>query len=131
MLNKIFIMGRLTRDPELRRTASGIAVASFTLAVDRDFTGKDGSEKQTDFFDCTAWGKLADTVERFLEKGREVIVAGQMQSNTTEKDGQKRTYWGIHIDRLHFCGGNKASSPAEPGGGFDLLEDDGNDLPFM
>ena len=70
MLNHITIMGRLTRDPELRRTGSGIAVASFTVAVDRDFGGRDGGEKETDFIDCVAWRQTGEFVSKYFTKGR-------------------------------------------------------------
>ena len=76
MLNHITIMGRLTRDPELRRTGSGIAVASFTVAVDRDFGGKDGGEKETDFIDCVAWRQTGEFVSKYFTKGRMIVVSG-------------------------------------------------------
>ena len=82
MLNCITIMGRLTRDPELRRTGNGIAVASFTVAVDRDFSGTDGGEKDTDFIDCTAWRKTAVFVTKYFTKGRMIVVSGRRRHHS-------------------------------------------------
>ena len=90
MLNHITIMGRLTRDPELRRTGSGIAVASFTVAVDRDFA-PDGQEKETDFIDCVAWRQTGEFVSKYFSKGSMIVVSGRLQlRNWTDKDGNKR-----------------------------------------
>ena len=90
MLNKIFIMGRLTRDPELRHTQSGTAVASFSLAVDRDFKEQDGS-RVTDFIDCVAWRSSAEFVDKYFSKGRMAVVEGRLQiRDWTDKDGNKR-----------------------------------------
>ena len=89
MLNQIVLMGRLTRDPELRRTGSGVAVASFTLAVDRDFAAQ-GAEKETDFVDIVAWRNTAEFVSRFFTKGRMAVVTGRLQiRNWTDKEGNK------------------------------------------
>ena len=91
MLNHITIMGRLTRDPELRRTGSGIAVASFTVTVDRDFGGRDGGEKETDFIDCVAWRQTGEFVSKYFTKGRMIVVSGRLQIRSwTDKDGNKR-----------------------------------------
>ena len=91
MLNHITIMGRLTRDPELRRTGSGVAVASFTVAVDRDFGGRDGGEKETDFIDCVAWRQTGEFVSKYFTKGRMIVVSGRLQIRSwTDKDGNKR-----------------------------------------
>ena len=90
MLNHIVLMGRLTRDPELRRTGSGVAVASFTLAVDRDFAAQ-GAEKETDFVDIVAWRNTAEFVSRYFTKGRMAVVTGRLQiRNWTDKEGNKR-----------------------------------------
>ena len=78
MLNHIVIMGRLTRDPEMRKTGSGIAVANFTVAVDRDFNGQDG-QKETDFIDCVAWRKTAEFVQKYFSKGKMIAVSGRLQ----------------------------------------------------
>jgi single-strand DNA-binding protein len=103
MLNHITIMGRLTRDPELRRTGSGIAVASFCLAVDRDFNPKDGGEKETDFIDCTAWRSTGEFVSKYFTKGSMAIVSGRLQIRTwTDKDGNKRRNAEVVADNVYF-----------------------------
>ena len=91
MLNHITIMGRLTRDPELRYTQSQTPVASFTLAVDRDFGSRDGGEKQTDFIDCVAWRQTAEFVSKYFTKGRMAVVSGRLQiRDWTDREGGKR-----------------------------------------
>ena len=103
MLNHITIMGRLTRDPEMRSTQSGVAVASFTLAVDRDFGSKDGGEKQTDFIDCTAWRHTAEFVSKYFSKGRMAVVSGRLQiDNYTDNDGNKRKSAKVVADNIYF-----------------------------
>ena len=103
MLNHITIMGRLVRDPEMRSTQSGVAVASFTLAVDRDFGGKDGGEKQTDFIDCTAWRHTAEFVSKYFTKGRMAVVSGRLQiDNYTDNDGNKRRSAKVIADNIYF-----------------------------
>lgn len=103
MLNHITIMGRLTRDPEMRSTQSGVAVASFTLAVDRDFGGRDGGEKQTDFIDCTAWRHTAEFVSKYFTKGRMAVVSGRLQiDNYTDNDGNKRRSAKVIADNIYF-----------------------------
>ena len=103
MLNHITIMGRLTRDPELRRTGSGIAVASFTVAVDRDFGGRDGGEKETDFIDCVAWRQAGEFVSKYFTKGRMIVVSGRLQIRSwTDKDGNKRRTAEIVADNCYF-----------------------------
>ena len=103
MLNHITIMGRLTRDPEMRTTQSGVAVASFTLAVDRDFGGRDGGEKQTDFIDCTAWRHTAEFVSKYFSKGRMAVVSGRLQiDNYTDNDGNKRRSAKVIADSIYF-----------------------------
>ena len=102
MLNHITIMGRLTRDPEMRSTQSGVAVASFTLAVDRDFGGS-GGEKQTDFIDCTAWRHTAEFVSKYFSKGRMAVVSGRLQiDNYTDNDGNKRKSAKVIADNIYF-----------------------------
>ena len=103
MLNHITIMGRLTRDPELRMTQSQTQVASFTLAVDRDFGGRDGSERQTDFIDCVAWRQTAEFVSKYFSKGRMAVVSGRLQSRKWEtREGEKRTSWEVVADNVYF-----------------------------
>ena len=103
MLTHITIMGRLTRDPELRRTGSGIAVASFTLAVDRDFSPKDGGERETDFIDCVAWRQTGEFVSQYFTKGRMAVVSGRLQiRNWNDKDGNKRRSAEVVADNVYF-----------------------------
>ena len=102
MLNHIVLMGRLTRDPELRRTGSGVAVASFTLAVDRDFAAQ-GAEKETDFVDIVAWRNTAEFVSRYFTKGRMAVVTGRLQiRNWTDKEGNKRRSAEVVADNVYF-----------------------------
>ena len=112
MLNHIVIMGRLTRDPELRRTGSGVAVASFTVAVDRDFGGRDGGEKETDFIDCVAWRQTGEFVSKYFTKGSMIVVSGRLQiRNWNDKDGNKRRSAEVVADNVYF-GESKRSSDA-------------------
>ena len=102
MLNNITIMGRLTRDPELRRTGSGTAVTSFTVAVDRDFSGQDG-QKETDFIDCVAWRQTAEFVSKYFAKGRMIVVDGRLEMRDwTDKEGNKRRSAEIVADSVYF-----------------------------
>ena len=134
MLNHIVIMGRLTRDPELRRTGSGIAVASFTVAVDRDFGNRDNGERETDFIDCVAWRQTGEFVSKYFTKGRMAVVSGRLQiRNWTDKDGNKRRSAEVVADNVYFgdskrdgdtgsassyggnaYGGNSYAAPAAP-----------------
>lgn len=103
MLNRITIMGRMTKDPELRRTESGLSVTSFTVAVDRDFSGKDGSDKETDFIDCVAWRQTADFVSKYFTKGRMIVVSGRLQIRSwTDKEGNKRRSAEVVADNVYF-----------------------------
>ena len=103
MLNHITIMGRLVRDPELRRTGSGVAVASFTVAVDRDFGGRDGGEKETDFIDCVAWRQTGEFVSKYFTKGRMIVVSGRLQIRSwNDKDGNKRRTAEVVADNCYF-----------------------------
>ena len=133
MLNHIIIMGRLTRDPELRRTGSGIAVASFTVAVDRDFGNRESGERETDFIDCVAWRQTGEFVSKYFTKGRMAVVSGRLQiRNWTDKDGNKRRSAEVVADNVYFgdskrdgessgssyggnaYGGSSYSAPAAP-----------------
>ena len=117
MLNHITIMGRLTRDPELRRTGSGIAVASFTVAVDRDFGGRDGGEKETDFIDCVAWRQTGEFVSKYFTKGSMIVVSGRLQiRNWTDKEGNKRRSAEVVADNCYF-GESKRNSEGNAYGG--------------
>ena len=114
MLNHITIMGRLTRDPELRRTGSGIAVASFTVAVDRDFGSKDGGEKETDFIDCVAWRQTGEFVSKYFTKGRMAVVSGRLQVRSwTDKDGNKRRTAEVVADNVYFGDSKRDSDGAQ------------------
>lgn len=102
MLNKVVIMGRLTKDPELRRTQSGVAVTSFRLAVDRDFKGQDGT-KQADFFDVVAWRNTAEFVSKYFTKGRMAAVEGRLQARDwTDREGGKHIAIEIVADNVYF-----------------------------
>ena len=102
-LNSVNIMGRIVRDIELRRTNGGTAVASFCVAVDRDFGGKDGGEKETDFIDCVAWRGTAEFVEKYFKKGRMIVVSGRLQiRGWTDKEGNKRRSAEIVADNVYF-----------------------------
>ena len=117
MLNHITIMGRLTRDPELRRTGSGIAVASFTVAVDRDFGGRDGGEKETDFIDCVAWRQTGEFVSKYFTKGRMIVVSGRLQIRSwTDKDGNKRRTAEVVADNCYFGDSKRESDGSSFGG---------------
>ena len=159
MLNHIVIMGRLTRDPELRRTGSGTAVASFTLAVDRDFGKNENGERETDFIDCVAWRQTGEFVSKYFTKGRMAVVSGRLQiRGWTDKDGNKRRSAEVGADNVYFgdsrrdgegapasFGGNSYgsygaapaapayggySAPSAPASDFAMLDDDDAQLPF-
>ena len=103
MLNHIVIMGRLTRDPELRTTQSGVSVTSFTVAVDRDFGGRDGGERQTDFVDCVAWRSTGEFVSKYFHKGSMIVVSGRLQSRKwQDREGNNRVSWEINADNVYF-----------------------------
>lgn len=112
MLNWIIIAGRLTRDPELRYTQSNTAVASFTLAVDRDYSGGKDAGKQTDFIDVVAWRHDADSAAKYFRKGLMALVSGRLQSRKWQtKDGANRTAWEIQADHLYFAERREQSPP--------------------
>ena len=116
MLNKIFIMGRLTRDPELRHTQSGTAVASFSLAVDRDFKNQNG-EKETDFIDVVAWRNSAEFVSRYFTKGRMAVVEGRLQIRSwQDRDGNKRRSAEVVADNVYFGDSKKDGDGGRDGG---------------
>ena len=118
MLNHITIMGRLTRDPELRRTGSGVAVASFTVAVDRDFSPKDSGEKETDFIDCVAWRQTGEFVSKYFTKGRMIVVSGRLQIRSwTDKDGNKRRTAEVVADNCYFGDSKRDSDGGSSYGG--------------
>lgn len=132
MLNHINLMGRLTRDPELRHTASGVAAASFTLAVDRDFKS-DSGDRETDFIDIVAWRNTAEFVSKYFAKGRMAVVSGRLQiRNWTDKEGNKRRSAEVVADNIYFGDSKKDSAaPVEPpGDAFAELSGDESGLPF-
>ena len=117
MLNHITLMGRLVRDPELRRTGTGVAVASFTVAVDRDFSGRDGGEKETDFIDCVAWRQTGEFISKYFTKGRMIVVDGRLEMRDwTDKEGNKRRSAEVVADNCYF-GESKRNSEGNAYGG--------------
>lgn len=146
MLNKTILMGRLTRDPELRRTGSGTAVTSFSLAVDRDYKAK-GAEKETDFIDIVAWRNTAEFVSKYFSKGRMAVVEGRIQVRSyTDKDQNKRRAFEVVAENIYFGDSKKDGGNAGNYGGdnygndyaggdygssnFQELDDTDGDLPF-
>ncbi len=141
MLNKIFLMGRLTRNPELRRTQAGTPVAAFTLAVDRDFKDKQTGERPTDFIDCEGWRQTAEFVYQYFRKGQMAVVEGSLQiQDYTDRNGNKRRSAKVVAAQVRFGDSKKPAAsegnadestlPPAPTGEFtDLNEDDG-ELPF-
>ena len=119
MLNHIVIMGRLARDPELRRTGSGVAVTSFRLAVDRDFAPKDGGERETDWIDCVAWRQTGEFVSKYFTKGRMAVVSGRLQiRNWTDKDGNKRSSAEVVADNVYFGDSKRDDHAGSAYGGY-------------
>nr|DAI49409.1 MAG TPA: Single strand binding protein [Caudoviricetes sp.] len=150
MLNKIILQGRLVRDPEMRTTQSGKSIASFTLAVERDFAPQ-GQKKETDFINCTAWNGTADFISRYFSKGSMATVCGSLQiQNYTDRDGNKRSAPNVNVENIYFAGEKRAekskdgeksksvakgkgaySSKATPKQTFEEMEDGSDDeLPF-
>ena len=135
MLNTITIMGRLTRDPELRRTSSGVAVASFTLACERDFAPQ-GADKETDFIDVCAWRYTAEFVDKYFSKGQMAVVTGRLQiRNWQDKEGNKRRSAEILADHVYFCEAKRDKTTQgepqyDPQGGFSEIEDIDTTLPW-
>ena len=153
MLNHIVIMGRLTRDPELRTTQAGVSVTSFTVAVDRDFGGRDGGERQTDFIDCVAWRSTGEFVSKYCHKGSMIVVSGRLQSRKwQDREGNNRTSWEINADNVYFgesrrdgdssrdsysnntysgsYDSGRSSAPAPASNTFVELDDGDGELPF-
>ena len=129
MLNRCIIMGRLTRDPELRHTQAGKAVTSVTLAVDRDFKGQNG-EKETDFIDIVAWGNTAEFLCNYFSKGRMAVAEGRLQiRDWTDKDGGKRRSAEIVAERVYFAD-SKRDQEAAATQAFEELDEDDGELPF-
>ena len=125
MLNHIDIMGRICNDIELRRTGNGVAVASFTVAVDRDF--KNGGEKETDFIECVAWRQTGEFIQKHFSKGRMIVVSGRLQIRSwNDKDGNKRKTAELVVDNAYF-GDSKNTAPAD---NFQPLDFGDENLPF-
>lgn len=121
MLNHIDIMGRLVREPEYRTTTKGTAVATFTLAVDRDF-----NREETDFVDCIAWSGTADFVSKYIHKGSMAVVSGRLQSDKwTDKEEKKHTSWNVRVDNVYFGKSKRDATPQ-----IKEIEDDSGELPF-
>ena len=135
MLNKTIVMGRLTADVVLRRTQSGTAVASFTLAVDRDFKGQNG-ERETDFLNCVAWKGAAEFVSNYFQKGSLMVVSGRLQTRNFEtQNGERRTATEIIAENVYFGGakketGNNLGAYEEPYEDEDFLPVDEDNIPF-
>lgn len=132
MLNQIQIMGRVVKDPEHKVTSSGVSVARFSLAVDRDFKGRDGA-READFFDCIAWRNTADFVAKYLEKGRMAIVAGSMQSRKwKDRDGNNRISWEIQVENVYFGDSKREEQPRSYGGnGYDAAPSQQRDTGYV
>lgn len=137
-MNKVVLMGRLIRDPEMKQTRSGVAVAKFAIAVSRRFKNADG-EYETDFINCTAWRNTAEFVCKYFSKGSQIAVVGSIQTQKyTDEDGNKRTATGVVVDEVHFSGSKRSGenttadeAPPEFDTSFaDVLPDDYDDLPF-
>lgn len=130
MLNRIVLIGRLTRDPELRYVPSGHPVASFTLAVDRPFANQQG-ERETDFIDVVAWRKLAEQVSQHLSKGRLVAVEGRLQIRSYEtQDGQKRKVAEVVADGVRFLDRKATGAPAGVAQNEEFAEESEQEVPF-
>ena len=143
MLNRVIIMGRLTRDPELRHTQSGTPVASFRLAVDRDFKDKATGEKAADFIDIVVWRQTAEFVSRYFQKGRMAVVDGRLQTRSyQDRDGNKRTAVEVVADHVYFgdsrrdnddqdaAGSYPPPLPSQEPGEFTELDEDDGEPPF-
>ena len=142
-LNHIDIMGRLVADPELRHTGNGTPVASFTLAVDRDFADKQSGQKETDFIECTAWRSTAEFVSKYFAKGRMAVASGRLQMRKwTDKEGNKRTAAEVVADNVYFADSKKDADtgfgqnyvvteiPAQTTPIYPVIEENDSELPF-
>lgn len=130
MLNKIILIGRLTKDPEVRYTSNNVAVCTFTLAVDRSYTNQQG-EKETDFIPVVTWRNLAETCGKYLGKGRLVAVSGRMQVRSYEaNDGQRRYVTEVVADEIQFLERARDGRDQQPSSGFTPVEPGEDELPF-
>ena len=135
MLNHITIMGRMTHDPELRRTGSGVAVTSFTLAVDRDIANKETGERETDFIDCVAWRGAGEFVAKHFHKGSMAVASGRLQiRGWTDKEGNKRRTAEVVADQVYFGDSKKDDSnhtaAQAPANDFSVIDGTDEQLPF-
>ena len=143
MLNKVIVMGRLTRDPEIKKVNNDISVCSFSIACDRDIVNKQNNERETDFFDVTAWRSTADFVGKYFSKGRMIVVVGRLQKrNYTDKDGNKRSAVDIIAENVYFGDSKKdgetsdttssvdSASQQQNGSYAKMGNDNEDDLPF-
>ena len=139
MLNTVTIIGRLTRDPELRRTGSGIAVASFTVAVERDFGSREDWKKETDFVDCVAWRQTGEFISKYFSKGTMIVVTGRLQTRSwTDMEEVKRKATEVNVSQAYFGerkrdSGQKQDVYPAPGNGLDdygFLNDFDPEMPF-
>lgn len=140
MLNQIFIMGRLARDPEVRHTQSGVTVCSFTLAVDRDIKDKQTGERKTDWIPVTAWRGTGELVSRYLHKGDSIVVVGRLEiQEWTDRQGNKRTTPNVSAENVYFTGGRRQETAQsyqqqeyedQQEQNFEALDDDQTELPF-
>ena len=135
MLNHITIMGRLTKEPELRRTGSGVAVTSFTLAVDRDIANKETGERETDFIDCVAWRGAGEFVAKHFHKGSMAVASGRLQiRGWTDKEGNKRRTAEVVADQVYFGDSKKDDSnhttAQAPANDFSVIDGTDEQLPF-
>lgn len=133
-MNKAILMGRLTRDPELKKTTNQISVATFSIAVDRKYKNQNG-EKQTDFFNCVAWRNTAEFIAKYFHKGSKILVTGEIQNRShDDKDGVKRYVTEIIVDDGEFCESKQSEpsqgAPIEPGYTVSAGDDPGDALPF-
>ena len=133
-MNKVILMGRLTREPELKQTPNGVNVCSFSIAVNRRYKNTEGNY-DADFVNCVAWRQTGEFVSKYFAKGRMIAVAGSLQTRTYEKDGQKRYVTEVLVDEVNFCGEKAEEKPAgNDAGNLDLSGfapmPAGDDLPF-
>lgn len=139
MLNNVVLMGRLTADPELKQTPNGVAVLSFSIAVDRDYT-QQGQERQADFINIVAWRQTAEFICKYFAKGQMIALKGSIQTRSYEdRQGNKRTAFEVVADKVYFCGSKEESNNKKPNpnnsgfddfDGFEEIGTNDDDLPF-
>ena len=147
MLNHITLMGRFTKDPEIRKTGNDTSVTGFTIACDRDYSGKDGTDRQTDFIDCVAWRNTAEFIKKYFQKGSMAVISGRLQlRDWKDKEGNNRRSAEVIVENIYFGGSKNASSggssesaskpetetrqPQQSFPDFELDFSDDGDLPF-